>query len=318
VALGASVGIAFTWDGADDADQVLAWAELAVKRAKQRLRGSIEIYDESLQTQLREQAETEEALAAALPRDELFLEYQPVVDLATGRLTKVEALVRWQRADGTVRPPDTFIPVAERSDLIMAVDRWVMDRAARQLAEWSSDPELAEVRIAVNVSGRHLQSEQLHDHVIDLLERTGIDPRRLVIEITETVLVNDLAVAAAQLTSLRELGVRIALDDFGTGYTSIRHLRELPIDTIKIDRSFVSRLGLGRERQRDRTLLAMLTDLGHHLGLSLTAEGVETEEQYEILRQLGCDRAQGYLMSRPLGPADLVTWARERRRAPVS
>jgi EAL domain-containing protein (putative c-di-GMP-specific phosphodiesterase class I) len=312
------VGIAFAWDGDDDPDQVLAWAELAVKRAKQRSRGSIELYDQSLQTQLREQAETEDALTAALPRDELFLQYQPVVDVATGRLVKVEALVRWRRPDGSLRAPDSFIPVAERSDLVVALDRWVMDHAARQLTDWSADSGLAGVPVAVNVSGRHLLSGTLADHVVELLDRTGVDPRRLMVEITETVLVNDLEAAAAQLRAVRELGVAVALDDFGTGYTSIRHLRELPIDDIKIDRSFVSRLGPGPDHHRDRTLLAMLTDLGHHLGLSLTAEGVETDGQYEVLRQLGCDRAQGYLLSRPLAPEDLEAWARDRRSAPVS
>ena len=162
------------------------------------------------------------------------------------------------------------------------------------------------MHVAVNVSGRHLLSQTLFDHVVELLDATGIAPHRLVVEITETVLVNDLVVAAAQLEAVRGLGVRIALDDFGTGYTSIAHLRQLPIDIIKIDRSFVSRLA----SEKDRTLLAMITDLGHHLGLTIIAEGVETAEQYEMLRELGCDRAQGFLMSRPL-PADaLEIWAR--------
>jgi diguanylate cyclase (GGDEF)-like protein len=308
VSIGVTTGIAFTWTGTDSAHDVLAWAEMAVHRAKKRAAGSIEIYDESLQEQLRELAEIEDALTLALPRDELFLQYQPVIDLATGRMSSVEALVRWQRPDIGMQPPDTFIPVAERSDLIVELDRWVMARAARQLQEWAQRTDLHDIQIAVNVSGRHLLSQTLYDHVVDLLDTTGIAPQRLVVEITETVLVNDLVAAAAQLEAVRGLGVRIALDDFGTGYTSITHLRQLPIDIIKIDRSFVSRLA----SDKDRTLLAMITDLGHHLGLTITAEGVETEEQYDLLRQLGCDRAQGFLMSRPL-PADaLETWASQQ------
>jgi diguanylate cyclase (GGDEF)-like protein len=304
----ASVGIAFTWDGADSGTDVLAWAELAVHRAKQRAGGGIEIYDQGLQQQLREQAEIEDALTAALPRDELFLQYQPVIDLATGRMSSVEALVRWQRPDVGMQPPDSFIPVAERSDLIVDLDKWVMARAARQINEWAGQADLGDMHVAVNVSGRHLLSQTLFDHVVELLDATGIKAHQLVVEITETVLVNDLVVAAAQLEAVRGLGVRIALDDFGTGYTSIAHLRQLPIDIIKIDRSFVQRLA----SEKDRTLLAMITDLGHHLGLTITAEGVETAEQYDMLRQLGCDRAQGFLMSRPL-PADaLETWARQQ------
>jgi diguanylate cyclase len=213
-----------------------------------------------------------------------------------------------------MQPPDSFIPVAERSDLIVTLDNWVMKRAARQMNEWAEAVDLTDIQVAINVSGRHLLSQTLYDHVVELLDTTGIAPQRLVVEITETVLVNDLVVAAAQLEAVRGLGVRIALDDFGTGYTSITHLRQLPIDIIKIDRSFVARLA----NDKDRTLLAMITDLGHHLGLTITAEGVETEEQYELLRQLGCDRAQGYLMSRPLTPDALETWAHDQDTVPAS
>ena len=298
----ASVGIAFSSDGTEAADQVLAWADLAVNRAKQSGAGPVELYDQSLQQQLLERAHIEEALSAALPQDELFLQYQPVTDLRTGAVSGVEALVRWERPGFGIQPPDSFIPVAETSSLIIDLDRWVMARAARQIREWAGSGPLAGIDVAVNVSGRHLVSHTLVDHVRELLAGTGIDPCHLVIEITETVLVNDLATAAEQLEEIRSLGVRIALDDFGTGYTSITHLQQLPVDIIKIDRSFIERLG----NERDRTLLRMITDLGHHLGLTITAEGVETAEQLEVLNELGCDRAQGFLMSRPLNPADLV------------
>jgi diguanylate cyclase (GGDEF)-like protein len=311
VTLTASVGVSFSWDGSEDADQVLAGADLAVVRAKQRAAGSVEIYDRRLQEQLLEQAAVEDALSAALQTDdELFLQYQPVIDFASGRMSSVEALVRW-RYDGGVRPPDSFIPVAERSDLIIELDRWVLARTARQMEEWRDRPELADVHVAVNVSGRHVTSKTLHRHVTDLLSSTGLDPRRLIIELTETVLVDDLIEAAAQLEAIRRLGVRIALDDFGTGFTSINHLRQLPVDIIKIDRSFVQRLA----SEREQALLRMITELGHHLGMTITAEGVETPEQYEQLRRLGCDRAQGYHMSRPLSADALVDWVAEQRTA---
>jgi EAL domain-containing protein (putative c-di-GMP-specific phosphodiesterase class I) len=157
----------------------------------------------------------------------------------------------------------------------------------------------------VNVSGRHLASQSLHRHLADLLDTTGIDPRRMIVELTETVLVDDLHVAAAQLDAIRGMGLRVALDDFGTGYTSLNHLQRLPVDIIKIDRSFVNRLG----RERDRAVLAMITQLGHQLGHTITAEGVETPQQYELLRELGCDHAQGFWMSRPLNPEHLEAWA---------
>jgi diguanylate cyclase (GGDEF)-like protein len=304
LALSVSVGVSFSWDG-DAADQLLAWADLALTRAKFRGAGSIEVYDRGLQEQMQEQAAIEEALTTGLADDELFLQYQPVIDLATGATTSVEALVRWQRPGQGMQPPDSFIPVAERSALIIDLDRWVMNRAARQLGAWVTDPNLSHIDVAVNVSGRHLASQRLHDHVIELLDATGIDPRRLIVEITETVLVDDLHLAAAQLEAIRALGVRIALDDFGTGYTSIAHLQRLPIDIIKIDRSFVARLG----GDRDRALLAMITTLGHQLGMTIVAEGIETPEQYQLLRDLGCDRAQGFLMSRPLDPERLESWA---------
>jgi diguanylate cyclase (GGDEF)-like protein len=305
VAPGVCVGIAFSFDGASDADQLLAWGDLAVDRAKQRGQGAVEIYDRGLQEQLQRHAAVEAGLTRGISEGELFLHYQPVLHLATGRMTSVEALVRWDKPGEGLQPPDSFIPVAERSDLIITLDQWVLHRAAGQLVHWRHSPHLAGVDIAVNVSGRHLASQSLHRHLAELLDTTGIDPRRVIVELTETVLVEDLHGAAAQLDAIRGMGLRVALDDFGTGYTSLNHLQRLPVDIIKIDRSFVGRLG----RERDRAVLSMITQLGHQLGHTITAEGVETPEQYDVLRDLGCDHAQGFWMSRPLRPEDLEAWA---------
>jgi diguanylate cyclase (GGDEF)-like protein len=303
--VGVCVGIAFSFDGASDADQLLAWGDLAVDRAKQRGPGAVEIYDRGLQEQLQRHVAVEAGLTRGISEGELFLQYQPVIHLPTGRMTSVEALVRWDRPGEGLQPPDSFIPVAERSDLIITLDQWVLHRAAGQLVHWRHSPALAAVDIAVNVSGRHLASQSLHRHLAELLDTTGIDPRRVIVELTETVLVDDLHGAAAQLDAIRGMGLRVALDDFGTGYTSLNHLQRLPVDIIKIDRSFVGRLG----RERDRAVLSMITQLGHQLGHTITAEGVETPEQYDVLRDLGCDHAQGFWMSRPLGPEDLEAWA---------
>ncbi len=196
VQIGASVGIAFAWSGEEEAAQLLAWADLAVYRAKQRSSGRVEIYDTTLQQQLLERADIEDALARAIPAGELFLLYQPVIDVVTGRLSGLEALVRWDRPGHGIQPPNSFIPIAETSNLIIDLDRWVLEEATRQMAAWRDTPELAHVGMAVNVSGRHLLSQTLHDHMVGLMDRwaeLGLDPSRLTLEITETILLNDLA-----------------------------------------------------------------------------------------------------------------------------
>ena len=307
VQIGASVGIAFAWSGEEEPAQLLAWADLAVYRAKQRSTGQVEIYDTSLQQQLIERAEVEDALARAIPAGELFLKYQPVIDLDTGRLSGLEALVRWNRPGHGMLPPVAFIPIAETSNLIIELDRWVLEEATRQLAEWRDTPELAHVGLAVNVSGRHLLSQTLFDYMAGLLgtwHELGLDPGRLTLEITETVLVSDLPTAAEQLAAIRELGVQVAIDDFGTGYTSVTHLQQLPIDVIKVDRSFIDRM----MTSRDRALITMITDLGHHLGVTITAEGVETSEQFDVLADIGCDQAQGYFLAHPLDVDEMVAF----------
>jgi diguanylate cyclase (GGDEF)-like protein len=303
IPVGACVGIALARDGHDDPDQLLAWADLAVYRAKHLGRNQIAMYDESLQRELIERAEIHAALTHAIAADELVLHYQPVLD-SDGAVSAVEALVRWERPGFGMQPPDSFIPVAESSNLIIDLDCWVLDAAARQLLAWDDVPELARTDMSVNISGRHLMSGLLPGHIRSLLDRTGLDPNRLIIEVTETVLIGDLPTAGEQLTSVRALGVRVAIDDFGTGYTSVTHLQKLPVDVMKIDRSFVNQ----DSDERSRTLLAMMIDVGHHLGMTITAEGVETSEQLQTLNELACDRTQGYLLCRPLTPERLCEW----------
>ena len=235
----------------------------------------------------------------------LQLHYQPVFEALSGAMVGVEALVRWDRPGHGLLAPDSFIPIAEVTALIIDVDCWVLAEATRQLIEWSAIAELAEIRAAVNISGRHLLSAKLTNHIRTVLESTGIDPQRLTIEITETVLLDDLVGVAAELEAVRALGIRVAIDDFGTGYTSLAHLQHLPIDTIKIDRSFVSQLN----EQRGGALVRMVTDLGHAIDVDIVAEGVETADELSALRAMGADHLQGYLLSRPLNPEALATWA---------
>jgi diguanylate cyclase len=183
--------------------------------------------------------------------------------------------------------------------------------ATLQILAWSSVTELAQIHVAVNISGRHVLSRQLPAHLREVLERTGVDPHRLSIEITETVLLTDLVVAAAELDSVRALGVKVAIDDFGTGYTSLAHLQQLPIDTIKIDRSFISQLG----ERRGSSLVRMVTDLGHAIDINIIAEGVETDEEMNTLQAMGTDHLQGFLLSRPLDPDALSAWVHQRAAA---
>ncbi|MEY2433320.1 MAG: hypothetical protein QOC92_3045 [Acidimicrobiaceae bacterium] len=311
ICIGAAVGIALTLDGPEEPLRLLARADAAMYRAKFHDRSAIEIFDADLQQQMIEREDVETALTAALADPAgggLQLHYQPVLDAASGALVGAEALIRWDRPGHGLLAPDSFIPIAEATALIIDLDCWVLREATRQVVAWSSDAELAEVPVAVNISGRHLLSRRLPDHIRAALDQSGIDAQRLTIEITETVLLTDLVAAASELDTVRALGVKVAIDDFGTGYTSLAHLQQLPIDTIKIDRSFISQLNV----RRGSSLVRMVTDLGHAIDINIVAEGVETSEEQAALQTMGADQLQGFLLSRPLKPAALSAWARAR------
>ena len=254
--------------------------------------------DESLHNELVHRSLTEEALRRALSNDELSLVYQPIVDARDNRLVSLEALIRWHRPGIGLTMPDAFIPIAERSDLIIAVDNWVLRHVIEQLDEWSTRDARADIPVAINVSGRHLRVDRFASDVLDPLRDAGFDPSRVVLEITESALLHDRDSAAPKLQALRDQGVRIAIDDFGTGYTSLGHLRTLPVDILKIDRTFIA-------DDTAQSLVKLIIDTGHLLGLSVTAEGIETPEQAVKYAALGCDELQGYLYGRPAAPADL-------------
>ncbi|MGY1718444.1 putative bifunctional diguanylate cyclase/phosphodiesterase [Blastococcus sp. SYSU DS0552] len=317
VGVGASVGVAISRDGGTDADVLFAEADTAAYRAKAHGRGRAEIFDETLRLQLTEQAELEAAISHGLASGEMHLVYQPVMDLASDRLTGYEALVRWDRPGVGPVPPDQFIPVAERSRLVGDIDRFVLQEATRQLAQWRKEfpvaPGRPEPTIAVNISGRHLADRRVVTDVADALATFGLPARLLVLEVTETVLVDDPA-AYDHLTELRDMGVGIAIDDFGTGYTSIGQLRNMPVDTLKIDRSFVAS---GEPAHLE--LVALMIRAAHTFGLTVVAEGVEEDAQMARLRAQACDRAQGYLLSRPLPAAEAgALLRREETAAPTT
>ncbi len=307
----ASAGVALNHDLTDDPLSLLAKADLAVYRSKRRSPSAIELYDEQLQRVVRNHAEVEAALAATLAvgGDELQLHYQPIVDASTGAVVSLEALVRWDRPDEGLMQPDQFIPIAEVSDLIVRLDCWVLQAATRQLAAWSDHPLLSRTTMAVNISGRHITDVGFVDNVVAALAATGIAPHRLVLEVTETALVRDLSRAAAQIEAVRALGVAVAADDFGTGHTGLAHVRTLTVDEIKIDRSFTSELPVVTE------LVQIVIDLARHLGVRTVAEGVETQQQADALRALGCNLLQGYLFSPALPPGELLLWMHEHHRA---
>jgi len=301
VVVGASAGATLVGRDGASAAALLGDAGVALARAKEGGRGRAVVVDAALRREVDERTRLEAALREGLAAGELVLRYQPVHELATGAVAGYEALVRWERPGHGLVPPDAFVPVAERSDLVCDLDRWVLVEATRQMAAWTAaDPaRFAGRTVAVNVSGRHLARRAVVDSVLEGLQRSGLSPAQLVVEITETVLV-DASTAGEHLGALRDLGVRVSIDDFGTGYTSVAQLQHLPADTLKIDRSFVARGGAG-----GRDLLSLMVHAGHAAGLAVVAEGVEEVAQMADLRALGCDLVQGYLLGRPV-PAELV------------
>ena len=310
--LGASIGVARAEPGLLDDHQLLADADAAMYRAKEKGRGRVEMFDVVLREQLRHRMDVENDLHGAVARGELEVHYQPVFT-SDGRVpVSVEALVRWRRS-GQLVAPNEFIPVAEETGLISSIDQFVLEMACRQLAAWDVDGP-AGLSASVNLSPHHLASPTLVPDVKAILARTGIDPRRLLLEVTEGSFVRDLPGAQRALAALRELGVSVGVDDFGTGFSSLSYLRELPVDQLKIDRSFVAPLDSG---DKDQAVVRAIVDLAHSLGLETVGEGVETPEQLAALRSLGCDYAQGFHLQRPVPPEELTLLARAAGAVPA-
>ncbi|QJR11971.1 hypothetical protein DSM104443_03054 [Usitatibacter rugosus] len=296
VGLTASIGIASYPDDGDDLDELVKNADIAMYQAKEEGRNAFSFYAPSINKLTLQRFDFEARLRGALERDEFMVQYQPVVDLATGRLRNVEALVRWRDPKSGLVMPAEFIPIAEETGSILAIGRWVLERACRDLKEWQS-AGLLDMRVAVNVSARQVLHHHLVNEVYEALQNSGILPDQLELEITETMMVHDPAGAERALRSLKALGVRLAVDDFGTGYSSLSLVRRFPLDTVKIDRSFVS--GCPSDPESMAIVQAVAT-LGRMLGLAVIAEGVETSPQRLAVAAAGCPFAQGYLFSRPV------------------
>jgi diguanylate cyclase (GGDEF)-like protein len=298
ITIGTSIGIALAARDGDNADELLKNADMALYRAKQDGKGSYRFFEPDMDRLMRDRHEMERDLREALARGEFELHYQPLVSLKDDAILAFEALIRWNHPRrGFVSPAD-FIPIAEETGLINEIGGWVLETATRQARSWPAD-----VAVAVNVSPVQVRP-QLRAKVVRALDRSGILPDRLLLEITEGVFLNDSEQTGAVLNDLRALGVRFAMDDFGTGYSSLSYVRKFPFDKIKIDQSFVRGLSDDAESM---AIVRAVTNLCRDLGMMTTAEGVETEDQARILRELGCDTAQGYFFGRPMRAADTLS-----------
>ncbi len=290
----ASIGVA----AGDDVDGLFRRADLAMYRAKANGKAQSVVYDRSLDDAVGERLSLLGELRRARVEEEFVLHYQPVVDLETGAVVGAEALLRWAHPTRGIVAPGEFVPIAEESGLIVPLGRWVLQEACNQLAAWrASEPGARNLHVSVNVSARQLQASAFVDEVRSALASAGLEPRALVLEITEAAVVHDPASAAQMLAALRSMGVGLVLDDFGTGYSSLAMLDALPFDGMKLDRTSVMRIGASGGAV---PLVRAIVDLGRALGLSLVAEGIENEHQLAELRRLGVREGQGFRFARPL------------------
>ncbi|WP_375192577.1 putative bifunctional diguanylate cyclase/phosphodiesterase [Marinobacter sp.] len=297
----ATMGVAVYPQSGLDSDTLLRNADIALYRAKEQGRNTYQFYTEGMQEREVMRLELDKDLSQALTNDEFVLFYQPQLNLDTGEIQSVEALIRWQHPRRGLLPPGEFIPLAEESGRITDIGRWVVMAACRQLADWKGT-EQEGLRIAVNLSGRELDDEALVDHIREALEAENVPAERLEFELTEEIFIQNIERNRNQLSRLQKLGVHLAIDDFGVGYSSLGYLRDFPVDVLKIDRSFITEV---TERHDDAVITRAVINLAHNLGIQVVAEGVETEEQLAFLKRHRCNFAQGYLISRPIPARDL-------------
>jgi len=297
VVITVSIGIAMSTARRMTPEDILRDADLAMYHAKGKGKARYEVFDKSMNAPAKERMDLELDLRNAVARGEFILHYQPVVELPTGRITEVEALVRWKHPQRGLLFPADFVGLSEETGLIVPLGRWVLHEACRQTRQWQLAAPATKLAISVNLSARQLQQPGLVDEIGEVLRETRLDPGALRLEITETVVMHDAPITLAKLEALKALGVQLAIDDFGTGYSSLGYLKRFPVDTLKIDRSFVK--GIGRDVEDSAIVRAVIT-VAKSLGLSVTAEGIETADQLDQLRTLGCDHGQGYFFAKPM------------------
>ena len=311
----ASIGVAIGGVKAD-AETLMRDADSAMYRAKEQGRGRYELCDDEMRERALRRALTEQALSRALENNELELHFQPVVALNGGAITAVEALLRWHHPEHGLIDPEEFIPIAEESGQIIPIGAWVLRQACEQAVRWRSHlGAKAPLPIAVNLSARQLAIPELAEAIEQILVETGCAPGDLALELTESAAVSSGALPSETLAKLRALGVRVLLDDFGTGYSSLNHIRQLPIDTIKIDGSFVREL---RSKEEAKVIVSAIVGMADALGLDVVAEGAESEEQALLASELGCEFAQGYHFARPMPAAELEALVRLEPRSDLA
>ena len=305
VSLSTSIGITLgTAHANDDPERMLRKADSAMYRAKEQGPGRYAVFDPAMQARAQERLELEAELRRALEQEEFVLYYQPEVSLHDGKMVGFEALLRWQHPERGLLKPAAFVPIAEDTDLIAPIGRWVLEEACQQAKRWEEERPLASpMTMEINLSSKQLRRQGLVRTVEEALARADLEAHTLALDMTETVLIRTSEDNTQALDALKEMGVRLGLDDFGTGYSSLSYLKRLPVDRVKVDKSFVKGLG---ENATDTALVRMIIDLCHTLGVEIVAEGIETSEQAVLLRDMGCDLGQGYYFARPLPGEELA------------
>jgi diguanylate cyclase (GGDEF)-like protein/PAS domain S-box-containing protein len=305
VSVNTSIGITLgTAQAKDDPERMLREADSAMYRAKEEGPGRYAVFDPAMQARAQKRLELEAELRQALEQGEFVLYYQPEVSLHDGKMVGIEALLRWQHPQRGLLQPSAFLPLAEETDLIVPIGRWVLEEACGQAKRWEEERPLASpMTMEINLSSKQLRRQGLVRTVEEALTRADLEVHTLALDMTETVLIRVSEDNTQALDALKEMGVRLGLDDFGTGYSSLSYLKRFPVDRVKVDKSFVKGLG---ENATDTALVRMIIDLCHTLGVEVLAEGIETSDQATLLRDMGCDMGQGYYFARPLRAEELA------------
>ncbi len=305
-----SIGVVLNAETYEWPDNVIRDADAAMYNAKKQGKTRYEIFDRRLHERALQNLQLEMDLRRALTRNEFELYYQPIVSMETGDLIGFEALIRWRHPSHGVIYPDTFIPLAEETGIIIPLGRWILNEACRQMVEWQMEnPDCPRLFVSVNISVKQFSHEALLREVKTALEETGFSPELLKLEITESMLLTDAGAAMETLLRLKKLGIQIVIDDFGTGYSSLSYLQQLPVDTLKVDRRFV--MPIQQTATPDREIVEAIISLAHRLGMNVIAEGVETVDQRTVLSGMKCQLAQGFLFARPLNKADAEAFIRK-------
>ncbi len=298
-----SIGIVFGTKDYIRASDMLRDADIAMYCAKHKGKSRYEIFDREMHAIAINRLQLENDLRRAIEQQQFLVYYQPIIDIYNNRLIGFEALVRWQHPTRGFISPAEFIPLAEETNLILAIDSWMLSTACQQLATWNKKfPSRQPLKISINLSAQDLRKVNLIEEIDLVLTKTGLHGQVLTLEITESMLIEDINKTIDLLTEIKSRNIEISIDDFGTGYSSLNYLHRFPVDYLKIDYSFVSQM---QEENRDYQVVSTIIDLGHHLGLTIVAEGIETAKQMQWLREMGCEFGQGYLFAKPLSAQDI-------------